>query len=285
MKLAVLIPEADYSAEWRWAYDIEVGALLDAGAEVTPIVWSDQFDAGEFDLVLPLLAWGYHKHFERWCAVIDRLEASGARVQNPVPLLRWNSDKAYLAELYEKGVPVIPTEVAESLDESALARVREHFGCADLVVKPPISASAYLTYPIRDGEQVPASVRGRKMLVQPWLENITTSGEWSLVFFDGELSHTVSKVPVPGEFRVQPEYGGIIERCDPPAGAEEVARTALAAAASALYARVDLVEGNCGSLQVMELELIEPAFWLAQVPEAGKLFASAVTAAVERASE
>jgi hypothetical protein len=96
----------------------------------------------------------------------------------------------------------------------------------------------------------------------------------------------VSKVPVPGDFRVQPEYGGIITRCDPPEGAEEVARAALAVApAPALYARVDLVMGNCGTLQVMELELIEPAFWLAQAPEAGASFATAVVRHVQRSSE
>ena len=286
MKFAVLIPEADYSADWRWAYDVEAGALAAAGADVSPVVWSEPFEAAAFDLVLPLVAWGYHKHFDRWLQVLDRLEEQGARVQNPIPLLRWNSDKAYLAELYEKGVPVVPTEVADPLDDDSLAPIREHFGCADLVVKPPVSASAYLTFPIRRGEAIPDVVRGRRMMVQPWLENITTSGEWSLLFFNGELSHALSKVPVRGEFRVQPEYGGIINRCVPPAGAEEVARAALAAApTAALYARVDLVEGNCGSLQVMELELIEPALWLTEAPEAAPLFARAVMNAAQRADE
>jgi glutathione synthase/RimK-type ligase-like ATP-grasp enzyme len=286
VKLAVLIPEADYSADWRWAYDVEAGALAAAGADVSPIVWSDAFDPAAFDLILPLVAWGYHKHLDRWLQVLDRLEEQGARVQNPIPLLRWNSDKAYLAELYEKGVPVVPTEVADPLDDDSLARIREHFGCDDLVVKPPVSASAYLTFPIRAGEAIPDVVRGRKMMVQPWLENITTSGEWSLLFFNGELSHALSKVPAPGEFRVQPEYGGIITRCVPPAGAEEVARAALAAApTAALYARVDLVMGNCGTLQVIELELIEPALWLTEAPEAAPLFARAVVRAAARAGE
>ena len=286
MKLAVLIPEADYSADWRWAYDVEAGALAAPGAEVSPIVWSEAFDAAEFDLVLPLVAWGYHKHFDRWLEVLDRLEKQCARVQNPVPLLRWNSDKAYLAELYEKGVPVVPTEVAESLDDHSLTQFRAHLGCADLVVKPPVSASAYLTFPIRSGELLPDSVRGRRMMVQPWLESITTTGEWSLLFFDGQLSHALSKVPTPGEFRVQPEYGGIIRRCEPPSGSEEVARAALAAApAPALYARVDLVIGNRGTFEVMELELIEPALWLTEAPEAASLFARSVLRAAERASE
>ena len=286
MKLAILVPEADYPADWRWAYDVEAGALEAEGLEVTPIVWSDPFDASAFDLVLPLVAWGYHKHFDRWLAVLDRLEAQRAPVRNPVPLLRWNSDKSYLAELYEKGIPVVPTEVADSLDQASLDRIREHFDCSDLVVKPPVSASAYLTFPIRAGEAIPESVRGRRMMVQPWLDSITVTGEWSLLFFDGRLSHALSKVPVAGEFRVQPEYGGIIDSCEAPAGAKEVALAALGAApAPALYARVDLVVGNCGTMQVMELELIEPALWLDRSADAAGLFASAVVRAAENSRE
>jgi len=286
VKVAILVPEADYSADWRWAYDVEAQALVDSGADVTPIVWSEPFDASGFDLVLPLVAWGYHKHFDRWMAVLDRLEEQGARVRNPVPLLRWNSDKTYLAELYERTIPVVPTQVAEQLDEASLDAIRSHFGCTDLVVKPPVSASAYLTFRIGPGDSIPEPVRGRPMMVQPWLESITTTGEWSLLFFDGQLSHSLSKVPEPGDFRVQPEHGGIVERCDPPAGAEAVARAALAAApAPALYARVDLVAGNCGTLQVIELELIEPALWLDQSHEAARRFADAVFSAASQPSE
>jgi hypothetical protein len=141
-----------------------------------------------------------------------------------------------------------------------------------------------LTFPIRSGEPIPEAVRGRRMMVQPWLQSITTSGEWSLFFFDGRLSHAVSKVPTPGDFRVQPEHGGIIARCDPPPGAEAVALAALdAAPCPALYARVDLVVGNCGTLQVMELELIEPALWLDQESSASALFAAAVVRAASQA--
>lgn len=286
MKLAILVPEADYSAEWHWAYDVEAAALTAAGADVTPIVWSDRFDGTAFDLVLPLVAWGYHKHFDRWMAALDRLEGQRARVRNPVSLLRWNSDKNYLAELYERTIPVVPTEVAEVLDDASLETIRARFGCADLVVKPPVSASAYLTFRIREGDPIPGAVRGRRMMVQPWLESITTTGEWSLLFFDGRLSHALSKVPVAGDFRVQPEHGGIIERCEPPPGAEDVALAALAAApAPALYARVDLVVGNCGALQVIELELIEPALWLDQAPDAARRFAEAVFSAARSPGE
>lgn len=286
MKIAILTPRPDYSAEWRWAYDVEAAALVDAGAEVAPVCWGEPIAAADFDLVLPLVAWGYHQHFDEWLRVLNRFEQEGVLVQNPVGLLRWNSDKSYLAELYHAGIPTVPTEVATALDEAVLEAARGKFGCDELVVKPLVSASAYRTYRLGPGDAVPDSVRGLPMMVQPWLGSIETTGEWSLIFFAGRFSHAVSKVPQPGEFRVQPEYGGIIRRCAPPAGAHEVALAALAAApAPSLYARVDLVAGNDGSLQVIELELIEPAFFLAQVPEAAEEFGRAVASFIETSRE
>lgn len=286
MKVAILTPRPDYSAEWRWAYDAEAAALTEAGAEVTPVCWSVPVDAADFDLVLPLVAWGYHQHFDEWLRVLDRFEQDGVPVRNPVPLLRWNSDKSYLAELYHSGIPTVPTEIAPSLDDATLEAARKQFGCAELVVKPLVSASAYRTYRLRLGEALPKDVRGSPMMVQPWLGSIETTGEWSLIFFGGRFSHAVSKVPRPGEFRVQPEYGGIIRRCAPPAGAQEVALAALAAApAPSLYARVDLVTGNDGSLQVIELELIEPAFFLAQAPDAASAFGRAVASLLKEPRE
>ncbi|QIL01772.1 hypothetical protein G7078_02535 [Sphingomonas sinipercae] len=286
MKVAILTPAADYAGEWRWAYDLEAKALTDAGMAVEPIAWTDQRDLRGFDLVLPLVAWGYHQDYERWLGFLDRAERDGLKIENPVALLRWNGDKAYLTELGGQGIPTVPTIMVDALDEAGLDRAREALGSGELVVKPPISASSYGTFRIGHGEGVPEPVRGWRMLVQPWLGSIVSAGEYSLIFFGGAFSHCVSKVPVPGEFRVQPEFGGVVTRCDPPAGARDVATAALAAApTAATYARVDLVVGNDGALQVIELELIEPAFFLAQVPEAGPRFAAAVRSAAERLRE
>jgi len=283
MRIAILIPAADYPVEWRWAYDVEAGALVDAGAEVEPVAWSSDRDLSAFDLVLPLVAWGYHKDYARWLGLLVRLERKATRVENPLPLLRWNGDKAYLAELGSAGVPTVPTLVVESLDEAGLACARDFFGCTDMVVKPAVSASAHGAFKLGEDDPFPEPVRGWRMLAQPWIESMTSIGEYSLIFFAGAFSHAVSKVPVPGEFRVQPEYGGIITRCDPPPGALAVALAALAAApAPATYARVDVVAGNDGTFQVIELELIEPALFLAEAPEAAPLFAAAVLAAASQ---
>jgi len=283
LRIAFLVPPQEYAAEWQWAFEPEAAPLLDAGAQVDPIPWTEFRDSGGYDLVLPLIAWGYHQYYSEWLMLLDRLEQAQVRVANPVEVLRWNSDKAYLAELGEKGVATVPTLAFASLGEAALARARDEFGCTELVVKPAVSASAYGTFRLGPGDALPEQVRGWRMLVQPWLERILDAGEYSLISFDGEFSHAVSKVPRSGEFRVQPEYGGIISSCTPPAGSVELAEAALAAApAPTTYARVDIVVGNDGALQIIELELIEPALFLDHAPEAGRVFAKAVLAAGRR---
>src|SRR5689334_4660208 len=99
MRIALLVPAPDYPEPWAWAFDVEAAALIAAGAQVEPIAWTHADDLTGFDLVLPLVAWGYHLQYPEWLAFLDRVSASGVPMLNPPELLRWNSDKAYLAEL------------------------------------------------------------------------------------------------------------------------------------------------------------------------------------------
>ena len=52
------------------------------------------------------------------------------------------------------------------------------------------------------------------MLVQPFLPEIQSGGELSLLFFDGVFSHAVRKLPRPGDYRVQFQFGGSNENVD-----------------------------------------------------------------------
>ena len=282
MHLLLLTPAPDYAEPFAWAFHVQADALRAAGATVTARPWTDLGDLDPFDAVLPLVAWGYHLRFAEWLEVLERLERNRRTVINPVPLLRWNSDKAYLQQLAAAGVPTVPTLSVDHLNEAALAAAYGVLGCDEVVIKPSVSASASGTYRLREGEaaQVPADVHGRAMMIQPFLPSITTTGEYSLILFDGALSHCVVKRPASGDFRVQPHLGGVTMACEPPPGSVALAIQALAAApAKATYARVDLVEGGDGTFQVIELELVEPALFLAQAPQAGPAFAAAVMSA------
>ena len=284
MRLAVLVPDPDYPEPWRWAFDVEARALEAAGAEVVAVPWTRAGNLHDFDLVLPLVAWGYHLDYRSWLDVLDRVEAAGWPMINPPALLRWNGDKAYLAELMDAGVPTIPTLAVEACCDADLDEARRRFDCETLVIKPPISASAAGTHRLRPKDDLPRESRGRPMIVQPLIEEIARTGEFSLMLFDGLFSHCVVKRPRAGDFRVQPHLGGITLPSAPPPGAEALAMKALAAApARASYARVDIVPDDDGTLRIMELELIEPALFLDYAPDQGAAFTAAILAAAQTA--
>jgi len=286
MRIAVLVPAPDYPEPWAWAYDVEAAALRGGGAMVEPVAWTEPGDLSGFDLVLPLVAWGYHLDYARWLAFLDHAEQKRLPLVNPPALLRWNSDKAYLAELGDAGVPTVPTMAVESCSDADLEEARRRFGAEWLVIKPPVSASAMGAHRIGPTDDLPPESRGRPMIVQPLIEEIARTGEFSLMLFDGEYSHAVVKRPRSGDFRVQEYHGGETRPCEaPPAGAIALAQAALAAAPErATYARVDIVPDDEGTLRIMELELIEPALFLDHAPDAGTSFVRSILAAAERAT-
>lgn len=280
MRIAFLVPDPDYPEPWRWAFDVEAQALIDAGADVEPLSWTAAGELAGFDLVLPLVAWGYHLRYDQWLAFLDRVEAAGVPMLNPPALLRWSGDKAYLAELADSGVPTVPTLAVESCCDADLEEARRRFRSEWLVVKPPISASASGTHRLGANDDLPADSRGRPMIIQPLIEEIGRTGEFSLMLFDGQFSHAVVKRPAAGDFRVQPHLGGVTLPAKAPPGAERLARQALAAApARPTYARVDIVPDDEGVLRIMELELIEPALFLDHAPDGGAAFTQAILSA------
>lgn len=286
MRIAVLVPDPAYPEPWRWTYDPESEALAAGGAEVEAVAWTEAGSLSGFDLVTPLVAWGYHLRYARWLELLDRAEAERWQMVNPPALLRWNSDKAYLSELTESGVATVPTMTVESCCDADLEEARSTFGSEWIVVKPPVSASAMGTHRLGPQDDLPGEARGRPMIIQPLIEEIARTGEFSLMLFDGEFSHAVVKRPKSGDFRVQEYHGGATLPCNaPPEGAIELAQAALAAApASATYARVDIVPDDEGVLRIMELELIEPSLFLDHAPDGGASFTRSILSSARKAT-
>ncbi len=277
MRIAILVPARDYPEPWAWTYDVEAALLAGRGAEVEPVAWNEAHDLGGYDLVLPLVAWGYHLDYTRWVAFLERAQRERLPLVNPPDLLRWNSDKAYLAELGEAGVATVPTLAVERCCDEDLEEARRRFGSDWLVIKPPISASATGTHLIGPNDGLLEDSRERPMILQPLIEEIARTGEFSLMLFEGEFSHAIVKRPKAGDFRVQPHLGGVALACSPPAGTIALAQQALAATPlTATYARVDIIPDDEGTLRIMELELIEPALYLDLAPDGGDAFVNSI---------
>jgi glutathione synthase/RimK-type ligase-like ATP-grasp enzyme len=282
-RVAILTPDKDsegFRTRWPDVLERNSAPLREAGLEVEARDWANASDLAGFDLVLPLLVWGYPFAPLQWADAVDRWEGEGVRLQNPASVLRWNADKIYLERLAERGAPVVPTRHYGRLSEARLEEAASAFGTERLVAKPRISSSAWQTIRWSPGAPLEGGPEGAAM-VQPYLPEIERTGEVSMIFFGGAFSHAISKRPQPGDFRVQPEYDGIISACRPDADEHGAAARILAAVDEPLlYARVDLVRGLDGMPQLIELELIEPDLYLGYDEGAGERFAQAVREAI-----
>ncbi|MBV9435106.1 MAG: hypothetical protein JOZ44_03585 [Acidobacteria bacterium] len=123
-----------------------------------------------------------------------------------------------------------------------------------------MSATAYNTRCV-DRSEADELVRG-PLLIQQFVPEVRTAGEWSMIFIGGQFSHAVRKYPKQGDFRVQAEFGGREEPATAGSALVAAAAKILDQAEHTLYARVDGVEQH-GQFLLMELELIEPVLFLA----------------------
>ena len=260
------------------------------------------------------LAWGYHTKISQWNLWLQSWPKSVHLINDP-ELLAWNTSKAYLKDLQDAGIPILPTVFVDFIDESILIEASKNFGVSDIIVKPQVSASGDNTYRVLIDSDNIDSVTGsviitrlslgftnflfvsesisRKeaihrlkstaeigpFLVQPFMKSIWDEGEISVVVFDGQISHSVTKKAKLCDYRVQMEYGGTVERVEQldSAVVDLVNKVLMACPKLPVYARVDILRNTLtGLLSIMELEIIEPGFYLSFAPDNGLAFAKAI---------
>jgi len=252
--------------------------------QAVPAIWSEPRDWSLYDAVIIRSCWDYHLQPEKFLNWIDGLESARIPIFNSGQMVRWNADKTYLRDLEAKGIAIVPTSWPESTNPISLANRLRELAWSKAVVKPRISATAHRTQLVTADNAASAQplfedlLGGHGVMLQKFMDPIR-EGEWSLMFFGGKFSHAVLKKPKPGDFRVQNDFGGTAELADPPPHILSSAIGAVEAASPSLYARVDGVVDK-DTFRLMELELIEPALFLADQPQAAGSFADAIAAAI-----
>jgi hypothetical protein len=276
-----------------WSGDLAlVPALEAAGAEPSIEVWDDaRVDWSRFDRVVVRWTFDYTRKRDDF---LGWAESLGDRVRNPLPILRWSSDKSYLGDLAGEGLAVVPTQLADPG-----GRPPELSG--EVVVKPSISAGGRDTGrfgPSRHDdalallEHIRAS--GRTALVQPYLRDVDEHGETAQVFIAGELSHVLRKRAVLRPDEIAPTaddalgsalamYDDDLVRAGDATDAERETGRAIIDSltrrfGTPLYCRVDLLRGPDGHPVLLELDAVEPALYLAEAPGAAEWLAAAVVA-------
>ncbi|MFL6024055.1 MAG: RimK family alpha-L-glutamate ligase, partial [Marmoricola sp.] len=164
-------------------------ALAERGVTARWVPWDDPDVDWGSALVAVRSAWDYdarREEFMAWAASVPRL-------LNGIAVFTWNTDKAYLAELADAGLPVVPTVVVDH--EADLAAAAARFPAA--VIKPRVGAGGRGV--VIAGEQPPGS---GPWVVQPLVESVRTEGESSVFVLGGEPLSMVRKLPAGDEIRV-----------------------------------------------------------------------------------
>lgn len=263
-------------------------ALERAGLEHVWIPWSTRDSSSlhdEVDVVVLRSPWDYTENYP---AFVSWLQCASVPVINPVDVVLWNTNKRYLLELSQRGIPVVPTQIIESADQTW--QPPQDF--VEFVVKPVIGAGSkgarrFLATEV-DEAHVHANAiidHGSAVMVQPYLPSVDDGSETAVVFIEGRFSHSVTKGPMLSREGGRPMVGDLyVEEDIAPREVTDqqlqVAQAALAAIPGPppLYARVDLIDDLDGAPIVLELELVEPSLFFTFEPAAADTLVAALTA-------
>jgi hypothetical protein len=190
----------------------------------------------------------------------------------------------------ERGAPV---------DLGAVLRER---GWKQGFLKPLVGATAHGTCRFEDhGASLETAQRfaddflsREAMQLQPYLNRVETHGEESMLFVDGAYTHSVRKIPVPGDYRVQDDFGATDVVHSHTSEEIELARSVLQRIegnpawvgpehrGSLLYARADWLRDADGALRMCEFEAVEPCLFFRHGKEAATLLAEALLRRLKR---
>jgi len=268
------------------AYDHLIEPHLNAlGWQVTTVSWRDKnVNWHDYHAVIIRSPWDYQDDAQQFIQVLKQIDSSSAHLENSLAIAEWNIDKIYLKALEQQQVNLVPTLWRDHFEPTEVLSYFDQFKQQQIVIKPRISANADNTFWLTiDNYQekmleLEQAFATRNFMVQPFMDNIISEGEYSLFYFNGQYSHAILKTPKSNDFRVQEEHGGQLKAIEPEANLVEHAQKTMAVLAKIhqvpLYARVDFVRHQQG-FALMEAELIEPSLYFNMDSESPKRFAQA----------
>ena len=292
MKLSVALVSARAARHLDEDLPPLLAALDQAGVDATVADWDDpDVDWAAYRLAVLRSTWDYAERLTEFLAWAERT-ATLTTLINPPAVIRWNTDKHYLAELARAGVPTVPTRFVGPAESAAeeLGRFLGEDGAAEWVVKPAVGAGSRDAARYARGEEQAARehverllAAGRSVMLQPYLDQVDHHGETALIYFGGRFSHAIRKGPLLQRGSRPTAALFAQEEITPRAPTPEelqVADRVLATLplGTPLYARVDLIRSDGGAPCLLELELTEPSLFFAQSPGAASRLAAQLRA-------
>ena len=245
-------------------------ALINLGIDAKIISWQQPLEE-KYDLLVLKSVWGYqnyYKEFKNWLLYVKN---NNIPLANGVDMVLNNIMKDIQFNILEKNnVDFIDTIF---LDRFKLLNrnILEMLNDKSYVFKPTISGSGENTYLVTNSndKSIPNTIQKEdivkiynkmldgnsdcKIMIQPFISEIS-NGEYSCIFIDGKLTHTMLRFPNIFHEKRRPY---LVD--DVPDSIIQLARVVerIKDFNNYLYMRVDMVLVN-GKAKIMEVELTDP---------------------------
>ena len=262
-------------------------AVRAAGIAVDEVCWDDEsIDWSTYNHIVIRSTWDYHRRYDEFMHWVRTVSAVST-ISNSVDVITWNTDKHYLAEVAEMGLPVVPTVFIEPDQDDWLNSARELLAKGDVVVKPAISAGSNDTERHSNINAAQTHIAEllsaqRSVMLQPYMADVDVESETGLVFIDSKFSHAFAKGPLlaqaknmSGGLYAEEEIGVRQPTAEQLLIGERAVKWLTSRFGNLLYARVDLLPTAQGPV-IIEIELTEPSLYLLLHPQAATELAHAL---------
>jgi glutathione synthase/RimK-type ligase-like ATP-grasp enzyme len=262
-------------------------AVRATGVAVDEVCWDDEsIDWSTYNHIVIRSTWDYHRRYDEFMHWVRTVSAVST-ISNSVDVITWNTDKHYLAEVAEMGLPVVPTVFIEPDQDDWLNSARELLAKGDVVVKPAISAGSNDTERHSNINAAQTHIAEllsaqRSVMLQPYMADVDVESETGLVFIDGKFSHAFAKGPLlaqaknmSGGLYAEEEIGVRQPTAEQLLIGERAVKWLTSRFGNLLYARVDLLPTAQGPV-IIEIELTEPSLYLLLHPQAATELAHAL---------
>ena len=258
-------------------------ALENKGLKVVKKDWADpEFDWTTTKYAIFRTTWDYFERFNEFFTWIKKTKHKTTFI-NSDEIIRWNIDKHYLQDLEEKNINIAPTLFIEKEEKITLKQLFDKTNWTEAVIKPAVSGAARHTYRITPENYLNHEkifqelITEESMLFQEFLNDITINGEISLIMIGGKYTHAVKKIAKKGDFRVQDDHGGTVEKYNPTIEEIKFSEECIKQCTFCpIYARVDIIYDNNNQPSLSELELIEPELWFRNNPNSAEMLSKEI---------
>ena len=202
MKRKVALLSTDNLQRFKCYDKLLIAPMKKNGWLASEISWRDKsVNWNSFDAVIVRSTWDYQFDPMKFIDVLSKINDSSAHLENDLEMMKWNMNKHYLYDLANKNILTVETIWEREFNLEKIIKYFSLLNTNEIIIKPNISASAENTFRLKAEQLKDHRVKlesifsTREFMIQPFMSNIISEGEYLFFYFYGQYSNAILKTP------------------------------------------------------------------------------------------